>query len=199
MKDFADALINTILEREASKINKIMQYVAEKIQIDAIGCTYAVLDAYYNNYSPEYYIRTDELSQRNRGSNGRFTKKLKKERKRDTKRYSDISLRTAMMALGESGQPAIGVCKPLDNGLGYQAGVLFDPGYFDKAMKHSVKGFNEWDIVENFLFGQHGNGSKFSSVTPFTEPYADMELRNFINTYSSKFDKHYRDAYKKFK
>ena len=28
------------------------------------------------------------------------------------------------------------------------------------------KGFSEWDIVENFLFGQHGNGDAIHFTTP---------------------------------
>ena len=199
MKDFANALADTILKNEAPKLDKIMRYVAERAQEDIVQVTYTAIDAYYQNYSPVYYIRTDILSQRKRGDNGKFVKKLKKERKRDTKRYGDISLQTAVKALGESGQPAIGICKPLDDGIGYQAGVVFDPDYFQKNMKHSIKGFTEWDIAENFLFGQHGNGSATSAVTEFTQPYADIVLRDYINSYKSRFDKHYRDACKKFK
>ena len=62
-------------------------------------------------------------------------------------------------------------------------------------MRHEHKGFTEWDIVENFLFGQHGNGEEIH----FTENYADIELRNYLNSYKPKFDKHYHNALKKFK
>ena len=187
-----------ILENEAPKLNNIMSEVADKIQGDIVAVTYRMIDAYYQDYDPDYYIRTDKLSERKRRNNGKFAKKLKKESKRNTKRYRDISLQTAIKALGESGQPAIGISKPIDGGIGYQAGVIFDPDYFNTAMRHSVKGFTEWDIAENFLFGQHGNGSASSSVTEFTEPYADIVLRDYINSYKLKFDKHYKDAYKKY-
>ena len=199
MGNFADALADIILQNEAPKLDKIMRYIAEQAQNDIVQATYTAIDAYYQDYSPLYYIRTDKLSQRKRGDSGKFVKKLKNERKRNTKRYRDISLQTAVKALDESGQPAIGVCEPLDSGIGYQAGVLFDPNYFESAMRHSIKGFTEWDIAENFIFGQHGNGSAQSSVTEFTEPHADIILRDYINAYGPKFDKHYQDALRKFK
>lgn len=198
MKNFVDVLTDFILKNEAGKLDNIMREVSDKIQSDMVAVTYRMIDAYYQDYNPNYYIRTDRLSERKRGKDGKFAKKLKRERKRNTNRYGDVSLQTAVKALNESGQPAIGVSKPLDSGLGYQAGVIFDPDYFNKAMKHSVKGFTEWDIAENFLFGQHGNGSAISSVTEFTEPYADIVLRDYINSYKPRFDKHYRDAYKKY-
>lgn len=196
MKDFASTFADLIISQEKTRLNDIMQYVANQIQKDVIDVTYATLDAYYRDYMPPdraYYIRTDEYKARPRAKDkkGQFKRKTKTE----WSRSSDRSLMSAVKALGESGQPAIGVCRPLDGMFGYQAGVVFDPDYFEMAMHHENKGFTEWDIVENFLFGQHGNGEAIH----FTEPHADMVLREYINSYKSKFDKHYNDAFKKIK
>ncbi len=198
MKDL-NAFADWILSNERHKIDKIMREVAKKIQGDMVGVTYRLIDMYYADYRPEVYIRTDDLSRPKQGKDGKFIKKTSNERKRLNS--DDVSLKTAIKALSESKEPAIGVCKQLDGGVGYQAGVLFDPGYFEDKMHHSVMGknFTEWDIAENFLFGQHGNGSARSAVTEFTEPHADMVLRDYLNSYKSRFDKHYQAAYKKYK
>lgn len=194
MKGFADYLAEFIIETERTKIDKIMHYIAERAQNDLVLTTYSILDAYYQDYMPPeraYYIRTDELKHKKSKKSGKFAKKSKTEQKR----ANDISLMTAMKALNESGQPAIGVCRPLEGAWGYQGGVLFDPDYFNGAMKHSQRGFDEWEITENFLFGQHGNGAAIH----FTEPHADILLRQYIEQYGARFDMHYRDACKKFK
>jgi hypothetical protein len=62
-------------------------------------------------------------------------------------------------------------------------------------MKHSYKGanFTEWDIVEDFLWGVHGNESVAT-----TDPSAGYELYEFIETYRPRFDQHYKDACQKF-
>ena len=193
MKDFASALADKILANESHKIKEITREVAEKIQKDMVDKTYALIDMYYTDYRPEVYIRTDELTKQKRGKGGKFKKKTTNERKRLAN--GDVSLRTAIKALDESGQPAIGICKPLDDGWGYQAGVLFDEKYFYDKMQHSVHGpnFTEWDIALNFLWGIHGDPS-ISVTTP-----AGVELDKYINTYKQRFDEHYQAAYKKYK
>ena len=198
MKDFTDIIADNIISQELPKIEKIMQYVAGKIQGDLIGVTYAVIDAYYQDYTPPeraYYIRTDEYKANNNHPKNKKNGQFRKKNKSEWSRSNDISLMSAMKTLGESGQPAIGICRPLDGRFGYQAGVVFDSNYFNNIMHHENKGFREWDIVENFIFGQHGNGK----VIYFTEPHADIVLRDYLNSYRPRFDKHYNDACKKFK
>lgn len=198
MKDFASTFADLIISKEKTRLNDIMQYVANQIQRDVIDVTYATLDAYYQDYMPPdraYYIRTDEYKAKHNRPKDKKSGQFKRKNKTEWSRSSDKSLMSAIKTLGESGQPAIGVCRPLDGMFGYQAGVVFDPDYFERAMHHENKGFTEWDIVENFLFGQHGNGEAIH----FTEPHADMILREYINSYKTKFDKHYNDAFKKFK
>lgn len=195
MNEAIDAIIDHIISIHTPRLEKVMQYVAERIQDDVIDVTYSIIDAYYKDYMPPeraYYIRTDEYkSNYNHPKNkkGQFRRKTSKE----WSGTNDISLKTA---LAESGQPGIGVCRPLSDGrFGYQAGVVFDSSYFNAAMHHENKGFNEWDIVENFLFGQHGNGKAIH----FTEPHADIILKNYINSYRPKFNQHYDTALTKFK
>ena len=198
MKSFVDALADLIISNETPRLEKIMQEVAQKIQGDMVGLTYSIIDAYYQDYMPPdraYYIRTDEYKAQHNHPKDKKSGQFKRKNKSEWSRSKDKSLISAVKALGDSGQPAIGVCRPLDGISGWQAGVIFDPDYFEKAMYHENKGFTEWDIVENFIFGQHGNGAAIH----FTEPHADIILRNYINSYKTKFDKYYNDACKKFK
>ena len=204
MRNFADVLADVIVETEKTRLNDIMKYVANQIQNDVVAVTYNVIDAFYADYTqpPRVYIRTDEYKKKhNLDQNGRKHDKkghLSKMSKTEIKRKSDKSLMSAIKDLNESGQPAIGVLKPIDGTIGYQAGVLFDEDYFNNAsgMRHSVKGknFTEWDIVEDFLWGVHGNESVYT-----TTPSAGYVLSQYIDTYQSRFDKHYKDALRKFK
>lgn len=197
MKDFADALADLIIGIEMPKLDSIMKEVAEKIQGDVVGVTYHLIDAYYADYMPPeraYYIRTEEYKARHNNQRNKKGQFRQKKSKAEYDRGRDRSLATAIKALSASGQPAIGVCRPIDGAIGYQAGVLFDPGYFKNNMQHTYKGFTEWDIAENFLFGQHGNGEAIY----FTEPHADKVLRDYINSYKPRFDRHYNNACKKF-
>lgn len=196
MKDFVDTLTKVILANERPRLDNIMRYVSGKIQEDMVALTYSVIDAYYQDYMPPdraYYIRTEEYKAKHdhpKNNKGQFRHKSKTE----WSRSKDRSLMSAIKALDDSGQPAIGVNRPLDGAFGYQAGVIFDPDYFSKAMHHEHKGFTEWDITENFLFGQHGNGGAIY----FTEPHADIVLRDYLDAYKPKFDKHYSDACRQF-
>jgi hypothetical protein len=192
MKSFVNDLADLIIENERERLDNIMYDVAQKIQGDVVAVTYNVIDAFYEDYTRENgrkYIRTDEYKHP-RGKNGRFRYKNKSE----WSRGSDISLRTAIKSM-ENGTPAIGVCRPLDNAFGYQAGVIFDEERVASKMKHSVKGsnFTEWDIVEDFLWGVHGNEAVYT-----TTPSAGSVLYDYINSYKPQFDKHYKNACKKF-
>ena len=195
MKNFANTLADIIVENEIPRLDNIMQEVSKKIQGDVVAVTYNVIDFFYQDYKPQYYIRTDDYKKRfnnQRNKKGQFKPKSSEMQYR---RGSDVSLRKAIKAMGDSGQPAIGVNQKLDGLFGYQAGVVFDEDYFTKKMKHSVKGsdFTEWDIVEDFLWGVHGNEN-----VAVTTPSAGWALYDYINSYKPIFDRHYNDACKKF-
>ena len=193
MKDFTNELVNLIIQNETPRLNNIMQDVSKNIQKDTIQKTKDVVDKFYQDYTSEQgrvYIRVDEYRttpSKRRNKNGN-----RLVRKRDR----NVSLRSAILnGMMSNDEGAVGVCRPLDGILGWQAGVLFDESYFQRHMKHSDKGknFTEWDIVEDFLWGVHGNESIYT-----TDPSAGYELYEFIETYKSKFDKHYNNACKKF-
>ena len=194
MKSFADELKTLIGEQEAKRLDNIMYEVAQKIQGDVVAVTSNVIDAFYEDYTRNdgrEYIRTDEYKHPH-GRGGKF--RYKKRNEWNSIRNNDISLRSAIKMM-ENNAPAIGVCRPLDGVYGYQAGVIFDEGYFTKRMKHSVKGdsFTEWDIVEDFLWGVHGADGVHN-----TTPSAGLVLYDYINSYKTRFDKHYKNAIKKF-
>lgn len=193
MKDFTNKLVNLIIQNETPRLNDIMQEVSKKIQNDVIQKTYEVVDKFYQDYTRadgRVYIRVDEYRatpSKRRSKNGN-----RLVRKRDR----NVSLRSAITnGMMRDDEGAVGVCRPLDGILGWESGVLFDEGYFQRHMKHSYKGsgFTEWDIVEDFLWGVHGNEG-----VAITEPSAGYELYEFIETYKPKFDRHYNDACKKF-
>lgn len=193
MKDFANTLIDVITSNEAERLDNIMYEVAKNIQNDMVSTTSNVIDAFYQDYTKadgRKYIRTDEYKHPHLKS-GKFRRKTKKAW-RSAKR-KDVSLMSAVKK-EQNNEPAIGVCRPLDGMFGYQAGVQFDEGYFNSAMRHSVKGFEEWDIVEYFLWGVHGNESVYT-----TTPSAGWVLYEYLQSYKPTFDKHYKNACKKFK
>lgn len=202
MKDFVDELINEILTEEMPKIDNIMNYMAHKIQNDFVGITYNLLDSYYSNYDPKRYIRTDiykikhgiDKYGRKHNRSGKMTAKKSKAEK---SRMHDRSLYSAIKDMGINGESAIGVARG-DYVNGYIAGVVFDESYFDGAMKHSVRGIDEWDIVNNFLFSsdtsQKGNHPLMART-----PEADQVLTEYLNNYSEQVDKHYKDACKQFR
>lgn len=205
MEKFTDTLVNLIIEQETPRLNNIMKEVAKKIQGDVVGVTYSVIDAFYMDYMPpeRVYIRTDEYKFRHgmdkhgrkRNNKGQIVSKntaKKSQSQTEQRRAGDRSLMSAIKSF-TGNQPAIGVCRPIDGAFGYQAGVIFDEGYFEKYMRHSVKGFNEWDIVEDFLWGVHGNDSTF-----VTTPSAGLVLYEYINSYKTRFDIHYNSVCKKF-
>lgn len=194
MRAFTDDLVTLIGQREAKRLDDIMYDVAQKIQGDVVGVTYNVIDAFYEDYTRSdgrKYIRTDEYKHPH-GKGGKF--RYKKRDEWDSSRNKDVSLRSAIKRM-ENGEPAIGVCRPLDGMYGYQAGVIFDEERVASKMRHSVKGkdFTEWDIVEDFLWGVHGNEEVYT-----TTPSAGWVLYDYINSYKSRFDRHYKNAIKKY-
>lgn len=208
MKNFANTLADIIMQRETPRLQDIMQDVSKEIQKDFVEMTYSVLDAFYQDYMPpdRTYIRVDEYHARHkmdkygrmRDKKGRIVKKLnarESQSNTERRRASDRSLMTAVRAMNASGQPAIGVCRPIDGFFGYQAGVIFDEEIASR-MKHSVKGdnFTEWDIVEDFLWGVHGNESVYT-----TTPSAGYVLYEYVNSYKPRFDMHYKNALRKYK
>jgi hypothetical protein len=194
MRASIDDLSTLIGKQEAGRLDNIMYEIAQKIQGDVVGVTYNVIDAYYEDYTKEKgrkYIRTDEYKHPH-GKGGRFRNKSDKER--GSSRRKDISLRSAIKRI-ENNEPAIGVCRPLDKGYGYQAGVVFDEEKVANHMKHSVKGdsFTEWDILENFIFGVHGDESVY-----MTTPLAGDVLYKYIHSYKHRFDRHYNNSCRKY-
>ena len=193
MKNFSDIMADLIIQNETPKINNIMYEVSKKIQNDVIQKTKEVVDKFYQDYTKEngrIYIRVDEYrsahSKRNNKKWGRLV------RKRDR----NVSLKSAInRGFTRDDEGAVGVCRPLNNVFGWEAGVLFDQDYFQHNMRHSFKGknFTEWDIVEDFLWGVHGNESIY-----ITEPTAGWELYRFIDEYKPSFDKHYKEACRKY-
>lgn len=188
MKNFNQALLDLILDKEMPRLNMIMEEVSKDIQKDLIKKTKDVIDKYYQDFDPEFYIRVDDYratpsKRRNKNGNRLIRKKDR-----------NVSLRTAITRGLDNG--AVGICRPLENMWGYQAGIQFDELYFNQHMKHSYKGdnFTEWDIVEDFLWGVHGNVDVAT-----TDPSAGLELYEFINTYKPKFDQHYNNALNKIK
>lgn len=184
------------MQNETERLDNIMYEVAQKIQGDMVAVTYNVVDAFYQDYTRadgRKYIRTDEYKHPH-GKGGKFRYKKKKEWR--SSRRNDVSLRSAMKSKLND-EPAIGVCRPLDGMYGYQAGVIFDEERVASKMKHSsVQGredFTEWDIVEDFLWGVHGNESVYT-----TTPSAGLVLYDYLNSYKPRFDKHYKNACKKY-
>lgn len=202
MKNFTDDLVKLIIENETPRLNNIMQEVSKKIQDDFVAVTYGLIDAFYSDYTHgdgRIYIRTDEYKARHRiDTRGRKHKRkngaLDKMSNAEKKRASDKSLMSAIKSMNGN-EPAIGVCRELEGIFGWQAGVVFDEGYFNDTMKHSVKGssFTEWDIAEDFLWGVHGNEAVYT-----TDPSAGWALYEYVDSYKPKFDKHYKNACKKF-
>ena len=64
MKNFANTLADIIVENETPRLDNIMQEVSKKIQGDVVAVTYNVIDFFYQDYKPQYYIRTDDYKKR---------------------------------------------------------------------------------------------------------------------------------------
>lgn len=192
MKDFTDVLINTIIENEIPRIDKIMNEVTKKVSQDFAAETFRLLDEYYDNYTPIRYVRVYGKNRKLRTKSGTTNR---------TPRAGQVSLHAAITRGGES-EPAIGVYGGSYYD-GYVGGVIFDPAYFQgNGMRHIGKGISEWNIVENFLYAGEGVGTgdwRSVSAAEYNEPSADAAMNMFMTFYDATFDKHYKDALKKFK
>ena len=192
MKDFTDVLINTIIENEIPRIDKIMNEVTKKVSQDFAAETFRLLDEYYDNYTPIRYVRVYGNKRKLRTKNGTTSRKP---------RPGQVSLHAAITRGGEN-EPTIGVYGG-NFYDGYVGGVVFDPTYFQgNGMRHLGRGISEWNIVENFLFAGDGVGTgdwRSVSVAEYNEPSANEVMNMFMTFYGPTFDKHYQDALKKFK
>lgn len=200
MKDFEKSLTNLIVNNERGRLSSVLGEVASKIQQDMVATTYGLIDAFYQDYQipPRIYIRTDEYKAKHNNQKDKKGRWRPKKSDMEFRRGRDVSLMTAVKSMNADGQPAIGVCKPFDGedwSNGGYAGVIFDESYFESKMKHSVKGvnFTEWDIVEDFLWGVHGNENVHT-----TTPSAGYALHQYVNSYKPRFDTHYKNALKKY-
>lgn len=88
------------------------------------------------------------------------------------------------------------------DGDGYVAGIKFDPS----RMNHGdLSQFREYDIWENFMYGQHGNEDYTTPKTKqqitrnvhFTTPYAKAVLDKYYGTYDRKVDKYFEEGLKR--
>ena len=199
-KSIFDELYNIILDNEMPKIDKIMAHMANEIQKDFVNETYRLLDIYYQDYTPRYYIRTDVLksgfseSNRLRGKSGRFIHASETT----LKRRSDTSLWEAMQNPG-----SFGVARRMEAGHGYIGGVIFDEDDFQINMKHSTitpgSVFEEFDVLNNFLLSDDASqkGNLAAKYRHF--PSAHSQLKLYEKSYYGKLDKLYEDACRQFR
>jgi hypothetical protein len=89
------------------------------------------------------------------------------------------------------------------NNGGYIAGVMFDPS----RMSHDgLSQFSEFAIMDNFMYGQHGNedytipktGKQITRNISFTTPYARITLDKYYQNYDSKVDQYFEEAFRIF-
>lgn len=85
------------------------------------------------------------------------------------------------------------------DGSGYIAGVKFDPS----RMSHDgLSRFSEFAIMDNFMYGQHGNedytspktGEQVMRNVAFTTPHARIVLDKYYQNYDSKVDQYFAEA-----
>ena len=191
MKNFADELVNLIIENEIPRIDKIMNEVTKKISIDFTRETFRLLDEYYDNYTPVHYIRVYGQKRKLRTKTGMTSRKP---------RAGQVSLHAAITRGGEE-NATIGVYGGSFND-GYVGGVIFDSSKFTKnGMRHIGKGISEWNIVENFVYAGDGVGEgdwRSVSAADYNEPSADEAMNMYMTFYGPIFDTHYKNALKKF-
>ena len=81
----------------------------------------------------------------------------------------------------------------------YTAGVEFDPS----RMNHNgLSQFSEFAIMDNFMYGQHGNedytspktGKQITRNIVFTTPYARIVLDKYYQNYDSKINQYFEEA-----
>lgn len=192
MKDFTNELVDLIIENEMPRIDKIMNEVTQKIRTDFAREVYRLLDEYYDNYTPIRYVRVYGAKRKLRTKRGTTTRKP---------RAGQVSLHAAITRGGENA-PAIGVAGGSYYD-GYVGGVILDEEKFKgNDMRHIGKGkdFDEWNIVENFMFAGEGVGYgdwRSVSVSGWSGHSADEAMNMFMDFYGPTLDKYYNDALKK--
>lgn len=188
MKNFADQLVDAIMQTEIPRIDKVMNEVTKKISVDFANTMFDLIDKYYENYDPIRYVRVY-------GKRGKYAKNRKP-------RAGQVSLHAAITRSGADG-PAIS----FSGGSfydGYVGGIRIDESKFQgNGMRHIGKGISEWNIVENFLFAGAGVNSDMERLTgdwrshiEYDKPSADLEMMMYMSTYGPMVDKYYKDALK---
>lgn len=81
------------------------------------------------------------------------------------------------------------------SGNQWEAGVKFD---YTRMNHGEMPQFREYDIWENFMYGQHGNEDYLDSMRNiyFTRPYARMVLDKYYENYDSQMDKYFDEGLK---
>ena len=188
MKDFTNELVDLIINNEKENLDKIMKEVTQKITKDFARETYRLLDKYYDSYTPIRYVRVYGGKRKLRTKSG--TTRMKP-------RPGQVSLHAAITR-GGLDDPAIAVDYG-DYDSGYTGGIVLDSSKFQgNGMRHIGKGknFDEWNIVENFMFAGEGGYGDIRSYVDYNVPSADTELGHFMDLYGSKVDKYYKTALK---
>lgn len=195
MKDFADALIDAIIENESSRIEKVMIEVTQQISKDFAQKTYSLLDLYYDNYTPVRYVRVYGKKRKLKTTSG-STKR--KPRAGQVSLHAAITRDTKDCTIAYHG---------IDEDGGYIGGVRFDASKFKgNGMRHLGKGISEWNIVENFLFAGDGVNSDMeplegdirSHIDDYSASSADLALMQYMSGYGATLDKHFKNALKKY-
>lgn len=197
MKDFIDTLADTIIARERPRLDKIMKEVTDKIRDDFADVTMLLLDRYYDDYTPLYYVRI-------------YEPKRKRPRKRPNAkpRKGTASLYGAVQkGLETSDKVAV---SGGSYETGYVGGVSFNPDYFARYnMKHYNKGagFKDWNIIENFIYAGEGVADYGDALVGdwrstgqydgVESPSFDLMMDAFMSGYGSTIDKYYNDALRK--
>jgi hypothetical protein len=187
MKDFTDELVDLILENERSRIDKIMKYTTEQVSKDFAFVMNRFLDMYYDDYDPTSYVRVY-------GKRGKYMSGRKPVE-------GQLSLHAAVSRNDGSLERSGGTLKIGSNEPSYVGGIEFDESSFDtSSMYHRKRGIDEWDIVQNFLYSGEGVGKgDWRSEIEYSAPSADKMMRDYMDMYEPLFDKHYKNALKKFK
>lgn len=188
MKDFTDELVDLILENERNRIDKIMKYTTEQVSKDFALVMNRFLDMYYDDYDPTSYVRVY-------GKRGKYMSGRKPV-------GGQLSLHAAVSRNDGSLEHSGGTLKIGSNEPSYVGGIEFDEKNFNtSSMYHRKRGIDEWDIVQNFLYAGEGvgKGDWRSEVDGYSAPSADKMMRDYMDMYEPLFDKHYKNALKKFK
>ena len=190
MKNFTDGLVDTIIQNEIPRMDKIMNEVTKKISADFTSVMFGLIDKYYENYDPIRYVRVH-------GKRGKYMKNRKPK-------GGQVSLHAAITRIGGEGAAI-----SFSGGSyyeGYVGGIQFDESKFNgNGMRHIGKGISEWNIVENFLFAGDGVNSDMEplkgdirSHIDYEHTSADFEMIQYMSAYGTKIDKYYNDALKKY-